>query len=152
MTEDIRKVIRHTLTQLLSRREHGYDELIQKLKQKGFVEDQFIDVLDKFRDADIQSDERFAEMHVRNGIAKGQGLQRIKETLRQLRVTDVNYQAICHELDIDWFALAVKVRIKRFGTETPADSKDKAKQQRFLQYRGFSFEQIEHALTSTDDP
>ena len=44
--------------------------------------------------------------------------------------------------EIDWFALAVTVRCKRFGEAVPADFKERAKQQRFLQYRGFSHEQI----------
>jgi regulatory protein len=152
MTEDTRKVIRHSLTQLLSRREHGYHELIQKLGQKGFESSEIISVLDKFREANIQSDVRFVEMHVRNSVSKGQGLQRAKDTLRQLRVSDDDFQSAMLDIEVDWFDLALKAKRKRFGTERPKDRKEKAKQQRFLQYRGFSFEQIEHALTSTDDP
>jgi len=34
------------------------------------------------------------------------------------------------------------VRCKRFGEQSPTDIKDRAKQQRFLQSRGFTHEQI----------
>jgi regulatory protein len=41
-----------------------------------------------------------------------------------------------------WGNLAAIVREKRFGKIIPTDYKEKAKQIRFLQYRGFTIEQI----------
>ena len=150
--EDAEKDIRHAITHYLSRREHGYHELIQKLSQKGFTSNDIVPILDKFKDADIQSDVRFADMHIRNGANKGQGMTRIKETLRQLRVDDASLNLALQDVDIDWFSLAQRARLKRFGELLPSDTRQKSKQQRFLLYRGFSFEQIDHALTNTVDP
>lgn len=46
----------------------------------------------------------------------------------------------------DWFAQAGRVRQRRFGARPPRDYAERAKQARFLQYRGFTFEQIQRAL------
>lgn len=148
MTEDNHKVIRHTLTQLLSRREHGFNELLFKLQQKGFEVGEVLPVLQQFKEANIQSDSRFAEMHYRAGINKGQGQTRIKEVLKQHKIDDCDALAGFSEIEVDWFELAWVVKCKKFGELPPKDTKEKAKQQRFLLYRGFSYEQIEHALTN----
>lgn len=148
MTEDNHKVIRHTLTQLLSRREHGFNELIFKLEKKGFNQDDFLPVLHQFKQANIQSDSRFVEMHYRAGISKGQGPTRIKEVLKQHKIEDSDLFAGFSDIDVDWFDLAWVVKCKKFGELPPKDTKEKAKQQRFLLYRGFSYEHIEHALTN----
>ena len=50
------------------------------------------------------------------------------------------------EQDIDWYALARDVAKRKFGSQQPLDQKAKAKQIRFLQYRGFNFDQIKCAL------
>ena len=46
----------------------------------------------------------------------------------------------------DWSKLAKEVRIKKFGHGTPLDFKDQAKQKRFLQSRGFGFDEINQAF------
>lgn len=40
--------------------------------------------------------------------------------------------------DSQWLTLAVTARIKRFGEAIPTEAKEKARQLRFLQYRGFN--------------
>ena len=51
----------------------------------------------------------------------------------------------------DWDALARETRVKRFGRSLPDDFKEKARQMRFLEYRGFGHDQIRRALESDDD-
>ena len=46
----------------------------------------------------------------------------------------------------DWFELAGEQRRKKFGAEAPADFKEKARQMRFLQYRGFEQDHIQAAV------
>lgn len=142
------KVIRYTITQLLSRREHGFQELIQKLSMKGFHIDHFLPILSQFQDANIQCDKRFAEMHLRTAISKGQGLIRYREVLKQLGVSEEYIQMALNEDSTDWYALAKKVKQKKFGAKVVTEPKAQMKQKRFLLYRGFSAEQIKHALTT----
>ena len=49
-------------------------------------------------------------------------------------------------LEVDWFDLAREVRVRKFGVESPLEYKEKSKQMRFLQSRGFSMEQISAAF------
>ena len=48
----------------------------------------------------------------------------------------------------DWFVLAKQVAEKKYKGQKATDPKEYAKQVRFLQYRGYSFEQIDHALNA----
>ena len=47
--------------------------------------------------------------------------------------------------------MARSVREKKFGPERPADYRERARQSRFLQYRGFTGEQIQSAFDDDDD-
>ena len=51
----------------------------------------------------------------------------------------------------DWPELARAVREKRFGAGAPADFRERARQARFLQYRGFTADQVRQALGSAAD-
>jgi len=46
----------------------------------------------------------------------------------------------------DWRILASEVRLRKFGTQEPPGWPEKARQARFLQYRGFSSDHIRSAL------
>ena len=48
--------------------------------------------------------------------------------------------------EVDWGALARAARRKKFRAP-PGDASARAKQSRFLEYRGFDAAQIRHALT-----
>ena len=48
--------------------------------------------------------------------------------------------------EFDFYLLAQTIRENKFGKEVPSDYKQKAKQQRFLQSRGFNFEHINNAF------
>jgi regulatory protein len=52
----------------------------------------------------------------------------------------------------DWRARAFEVRIRKFGPEAPEDWAERARQARFLQYRGFSSDHIRAATGADFDP
>jgi regulatory protein len=132
----------------LARREHSAFELTTKLTQADFSEDEILQTLVKLKEANLQSDERFCESYIRHRSNRGFGIQRIKQELKE-RGVDINIiNDTLVQSEIDWFSLAVQVRCKRFGEEQPEDYKDRAKQQRFLQYRGFSHEQITESFSN----
>jgi regulatory protein len=126
---------------LLARREHSITELVRKLGT-DFDHDDIIIVIDKLTKANLQSDQRFAENYLRYRSQRGFGYQKIRQELKERGVDTELISAALAESDIDWFTLAAGVRCKRFGEQQPADYKDRAKQQRFLQYRGFTHEHI----------
>lgn len=142
--------IRSAAMDLLTGREFSRAELAKKL-DKRFDGDSAIDaVLDRLQEEGLQSDQRFAEAFLRSRIYRGQGLSRIRMDIRQKGIQDQLLSAAVEASDTDWFALAREVAQRKFGGKEILDQKDKAKRVRFLQYRGFSFDQIKYALSDIE--
>ena len=133
---------------LLSRREHSQKELRTKLIKAEFGLNEIDNTISKLTKADIQSDARFAENYLRYRSQRGFGSIKIKLELRERGVDNDIINTAFDQAEIDWFKLASTVRNKRFGEQAPDNLKDLAKQQRFLQYRGFNHEQINESLNS----
>ena len=137
----------HSAIQLLSRREHSNKELTQKLLAREFPQDDLAEIIDYLLVKNYLSDDRFAESVIRNRVAKGYGWRYIKNELTQKGVEHASIQLALQEQDIDWYELAQQAYQKKFGQAPIKDQKDKAKRIRFLQYRGFSHEEISSALS-----
>lgn len=146
MQQDTTKIIRHTITRLLAKREHSQHELLAKLKQRDLPEAESLRLIEAFKDANIQSDERYAEAVVRGAHNKGKGPMFVRRTLEQQDIFFSSIEQYIHEERFDWFELALQVRQKRFGQQIPVDFNEIQKQKRFLMYRGFEEEQIKYAL------
>jgi len=135
----------------LANREHSALELSRKLQKAGFETIEVEDTIAQLQQAGLQSDKRFAESYIVSRANQGYGSVRIGMELKERGVhSDITTSSL-QQADIDWFALAVEVRCKRFGEQSPEDFKSRAKQQRFLQYRGFTHEQITESFNLTDN-
>ena len=122
---------------LLARREHSYRELLQKLALR-FAEPELIRAeVNRLRDENLQSDQRFAENYLYSRAQRLYGPQRIKAELRERGIADDIVADVFSAMDIDWSANQQKLLLNKFGAKPAADFKDKAKRLRFLQYRGF---------------
>ncbi len=135
---------------LLARREHAVDELRDKLIRRDLEPSLVAQVLQALEDEGLLSDARFTEAYVRYRHGSGYGPQRIRQELRQRGVDDALQARYLTAAEVDWFALARQARDKRFGPGLPDDYKERARQARFLQYRGFTQEQIQSALGGDD--
>ena len=144
MAERGLKECRVTAMNLLARREHSSRELRQKLLSRSYeVEVVETALMALIRDR-LLSDERFVESFVRSKISGGLGPLRLRQALRD---HDISSDVIEASLQCQpWLQLAVEVRQKRFGDALPERYEERAKQMRFLQYRGFSTEQISGAM------
>ena len=99
----------------------------------------------------VLSDERFAESLVRSRRRRGYGPVRIR---RELSEKGLAADAVAQSVDLraaDWMDEIERVRRKKFGEQLPRAIEERARQARFLQYRGFTFEQIQHALRARKD-
>jgi regulatory protein len=132
--------------ELLARREHSRRELTRKLAARGFPDDVLSPVLDELERSGALADARFTDSFVRSRISKGQGPQRIRAELAQRGIADQEADDVLRGADVDWLATIRAVRAKRFGPELPRDYAERARQARFLQYRGFDSAQIRAAL------
>lgn len=131
---------------LLVRREHSRLELERKLGARGFAAHTIAPVLDDLEQSGALAGDRFTESFVRSRAARGQGPVRIRAELAARGVDAALASASIAEVGMRWNEMAAEVRRKRFGVEPPRDFKERARQARFLEYRGFERAHIEAAL------
>ena len=143
--------LRHKAMDLLARREHAVAELVQKLISKGHPAEQVQAVVAELQGDGLVSDARFTEAFIRNRTQRGYGPTRIQAELRERGVGEDIQAAYLDFSDPQWIEYSAQVRRKRFGGGVPADFKERARQMRFLQYRGFTGEQIRRVLAEEDD-
>ena len=136
---------------LLARREHSRLELERKLAARGFPPESIGSTLDELEESGALASARFTESFIRARADKGQGPVRIRAELVERGVDREQAAELLRAADIDWIAVASSVRDKRFGARRPRDFKERARQTRFLEYRGFDRGQIGRALGSGDD-
>jgi len=130
----------------LARREHSQAELCVKLAEREFAPAEISAAVASLVADGLVSDERFAEAFTAVRARKGQGPVRIRMELKRRGVADDLIRMQLDEAGIDWKTVAADVRRKKFGAMMPAEYKDKARQMRFLEYRGFTGDQIRAAV------
>jgi len=132
-----------TALRLLARREHSELELRHKLIGRSFTDTIVDAVVIQLLDQGLLSDQRFAEVYARGRFERGYGPLRIRAELRERGVSgDLTEQNLA-ELSRSWVESASQQRSKRFGRQFPGDYRERAKQMRFLQQRGFTSDQIQ---------
>ena len=134
----------------LARREYGGTELASKLAKAGFDADIAGAAVAQLAAEGLQDDRRFVENFVQSRVNQGKGPARIQADLGQRGLPGGLVDEVLEDSDADWFDLARRVREKKFGTALPSGFKEKARQMRFLQYRGFEMAHIQAAVGSDD--
>lgn len=134
---------------VLTRREYSKTELIEKLMLRAAQRDEVLALVEEFAQANYQSDARVTEMTIRSYVRKGKGPYRIQESLKSKNITLEKNQSDLEE--IDWREQCYQLKVKKFGVDVAQDIKTKAKQVRFLQYRGFAMDCIMYAIRHKPD-
>ncbi len=123
----------------LARREHTRVELVRKLESKGFDLVEINETLDRLQSQQLLNDARFAEGFAEGRVKRGAGPLKIRVELAQHGVDETLINDVINALDVDWGEQAQQVWQKKFS-QKPTNMQERAKQQRFLQQRGFSHE------------
>ena len=146
-TEDARNPdkVRAAAIALLARRDFASGELLRKLTHRGYSEEPVAQTIEELVAEGVLNDARYAEHYVSYHADRGEGPLRIEAELREMGVPAELIQAAL-DAGPDWKIRARDVRMRRFGSEVPETWPQKAKQGRFLQYRGFSSDHIRAAL------
>jgi len=140
--------LRERALRLLARREHSRAELVRKLGQAGFAQDEIEPLLDEFEEKKWLSDQRFAESYIADHRARA-GSIKLAYDLRQRGVPDSIIEASLNENSSSELARAREIWRKKFSLP-PTGAAEKAKQLRFLQGRGFTLDIIRHVFTGSD--
>jgi len=127
---------------LLSRREHSAVEIRDKLLKRDFEESEIDQVILELKEGGWLSDERFAEAYIRMRQLKGFGPIRIAIELNERGVKESIVDEYLHTDDENWLQILEQQYLKKYRNKPIEDYNDKAKRIRFLQYRGFSLDNI----------
>ena len=112
-------------------------ELREKLAAREFAGDEIEATLEALVQDGLLSEERFVENFVGSYTRRGHGPVWLRAELERRGISGEAISAALAKADVDWDAAAEAVRVKRFGAEIPTDFKERVRQARFLQYRGF---------------
>lgn len=134
---------------MLARREYSRFELERRLAP--FTEDpgEISELLDDFERRGWLSENRVVEQ-VLASRRRRFGAQRIAHELREKGLSDAAIAGAQSQLKEGELETARAVWMKKFGV-VPANARDKARQMRFLQGRGFGLEVIRRLLRDIEE-
>jgi regulatory protein len=145
------RTVRTAALALLAGRDFACEELAKRLARRGYQPAIVESVVTGLVAERLLSESRFTAQFIRQHAGRGHGPVRIRMDLRERGVADTDIDEALATAGEDWMAVAREARRRRFGAAGPADFRERARQGRFLQYRGFSSEQIRAALGPGDD-
>lgn len=137
-TDQNAKDIRHSAIDLLSRREHSFQELVTKLSRRYFPQQAIEEQLSILTSCGYQCDQRFTESFIRDRKGRGKGPRYIRQDLQHRGISGRMIEESLDERDPEWIDLAEKAYLKKFSGRPITDHKDRAKRVRFMLSRGFT--------------
>ena len=151
MSTDKLADIRRAALNLLARREHSKTELCRKLLKKNFSSAEVDLVLNGLAEKGLLNENRFIENFIHYQRNRGFGPIRIRADLLERGIKE---NLIEHHLEIKdnaWLSSLRHVWQKRFKNGLANDYKTRAQQMRFLQYRGFTHDQIKSVMNNDEE-
>lgn len=133
----------------LARRDFSASDLRRKLKERGFAEIAIEPVLRELEASNLVNDDRYGENVVAYRARRGLGPARIRQELKQSGLSSDTIQTTMDKAKDDgpdFVSLARAAKVRKFGPDLPKDWKERSRQARFLQYRGFSNDHIRAAM------
>ncbi len=150
MMLDTPVAVRRAAMDFLARREHGRTELERKLRQRGASPELIDEALNRLAEEGLLSENRFLDSFVSSRARAGYGPLRIREELAQRGLSRSDIEQALQDAGVDWTDQLREVWRRKFAGNQPTDMRERAKQGRFLSYRGFAPEQINRLLRGAD--
>jgi regulatory protein len=141
--------LRERALRLLARREHSRAELARKLRPHVVAEDDLDALLDDLTRRKQLSEERYAESRA-NTLSRKFGVARIAQELRSKGLDKELAGRAVEAARSTEVERARAVWLRKFRT-APLTREERAKQMRFLQSRGFSFDAIRAVIRGADE-
>jgi regulatory protein len=142
MDPDSSKACYQKALQILARRDHSCDELIRKLRSRGFGTPEIRPVIRECRRLGYLNDDRFTDIYVRHLQRKGYGINTIKHKLFAKGIAQAVIQDKLAPYGTDDAQLklcrgVLTKKMKPFAGENPSNAQA-PKLYRYLINRGFS--------------
>lgn len=146
-TKRVNKAIAYA-SRLLSMQEYSQKMVREKLKSKGYFEQEIEQAVEFLLENNWLNDERFSESFIRSRVNRGQGKTRILFELGQKGIDSAQAEEYMDALDVSWqFICDQTTQRKLQSLSSERDLKTRQKLERFLRYRGFSSCEIRHSIT-----
>ena len=147
---ELHQQLRQAILNALTRRDYAILELSHKLERKGFPPSAIASILPDFIQNGLINEHRFTENFIHWRRARGYGPLRIAKELQARGIEALMIADLLKITDNSWFTDAHRIWQKQFKQQLPKNFQERAKQMRFLQYRGFTGEQIRRVFQDTD--
>ncbi len=141
--------LRERALRLLARREHSRAELAKKLRVHSRPGDDLEALLDDLSRRKLLSDERYAESRA-HALSRKFGAARIAHELRARGLDKDLADKASKTARATELERAREVWRRKFRS-APKTREERARQMRFLQSRGFSFDAIRAVVTGADE-
>jgi regulatory protein len=130
---------------MLARRNYSSTELARKLRDKGADAALLATLLERLFAENLLDDDRYIDNFIRAHAGRGHGPLRVRAELWQVGLSGPLVEEAIAAYP-EWPAVARAARLKKFGPKPPASAVERARQLRFLSYRGFTSAQVRGAL------
>ena len=108
-------------------------------------------VIERLQGERLLSDERFVESLITARRRRGIGPLRVRQDLERKGIPSDTVERWLNPNGSEWAELLREVWRKKFRAKQPKTQVERAKQARFLQSRGFSFDQIQRLFNGRED-
>ncbi|EIV6988413.1 regulatory protein RecX [Klebsiella pneumoniae] len=132
---------------LLARRDYASGELARTLSKMTENREKIDKALSRLVECGYLDDNRLITHMIDKHVRKKHGPARIKQEIRQKGFSPELVEQILEKVDVDWYAMARELKVSKFGDAVASEAKEKNKQIRYLQYKGFSMDMIFEALS-----
>jgi regulatory protein len=130
---------------MLARRDYSSTELARKLRDKGADAALLATLLERLFAEKLLDDNRYIDNFIRARAGRGQGPLRVRAELWQVGLSGPLVEETIAAYP-QWPGVARAARLKKFGPKPPSSAAERARQMRFLDYRGFTSAQVRGAL------
>jgi regulatory protein len=130
-----------------ARRAHGGVDVSRERGRRRPGHRQLDKPRDRLTEEGLLSESRYLESFVSYRARSGYGPARIREELSQRGLQRADIDLALRECGISWQAQLEETWRRKFSGHLPIDARERAKQGRFLSYRGFSMEMISRLLS-----
>ncbi|WP_259641943.1 recombination regulator RecX, partial [Pseudomonas syringae] len=117
------------------------------LRQRGAPPELIDAALDRLVEEGLLSESRYLESFVSYRARSGYGPVRIREELGQRGLQRADIEQALRDCGIDWQEKLYELWQRKFAGALPVDARERAKQGRFLSYRGYPLEMIGRLLS-----
>ena len=131
---------------LLARRDYASGELARTLSKMTENRENIDKALSRLVECGYLDDNRLITHMIDKHVRKKHGPARIKQEIRQKGFSPELVEQMLEKMDVDWYAMARELKVSKFGDAVASEAKEKNKQIRYLQYKGFSMDMIFEAL------